>query len=136
MQISSIQMKKKVRDANKSAWQEMLNTPRLVSKARAFDLVLNLGVHAHLLEPSAQDDSSAIEEDYSLEPSLDNGVPLPAQEKEQTDQLNKLGNSSAVDKFECWILGILSEVLLHLVQVHVYDLVDLDVQITPLSIHR
>lgn len=97
----------------------MLNSPRLVSKSRAFDLILNLGVHAHLLEPLRQDDDSPIEEDYSQEQTLDNEMPLSSQGMRKTDYLKKTGSSSAVDKFECWILGILCEVLLHLVQVHI-----------------
>lgn len=47
----------------------MLSTSRLASKARAFDLLLNLRVHAQLLEPSVADDDSTIEEEYSQQPS-------------------------------------------------------------------
>ncbi|KAL3523792.1 hypothetical protein ACH5RR_016626 [Cinchona calisaya] len=96
--------------------EEMLNSPRLVSKSRAFDFILNLGVHAHLLEPPPQYDDSPIEEEYSQEQILDNEMPLSSQGLRKIDHLKKLGSSSAVDKFECWILGILCEVLLHLVQ--------------------
>ncbi|CAI9092445.1 OLC1v1027674C1 [Oldenlandia corymbosa var. corymbosa] len=97
--------------------EEMLNSPKLVSKSRAFDLILNLGVHAHLLEPPPQDDPALIEDEYSQEQNLDNEVPLPSQGMRKMNYLKKIGSSLAVDKFECWILGILSEVLLHLVQV-------------------
>lgn len=93
----------------------MLNSPRLASKYRAFDLILNLGVHAQLLEPLVADDASTIEE-YSQEPYLDSETQLANQGTVKPDYY-KTGNSSAIDKFEAWILGILYEVLLHLVQV-------------------
>lgn len=96
--------------------EEILLSPGLVSKARAFDLLLNLGVHAHLLEPPAQDDTSTIDEEYTQESVLDNEVPLSLQ-RNKKDYLQNMGNSVAIEKFECWILGILAEVLLHLVQV-------------------
>lgn len=94
----------------------MLNSPSVMSKSRAFDLIINLGVHAHLLEPPAPDGSTIIEEQYSQEAYFDNG-PQVASNGINSDILKQRGNSSAVDKFECWILGILFEVLLHLVQV-------------------
>lgn len=88
----------------------MINAPRLASKARAFDLILNLGIHAHLLEPPAADEASTIAEEYSEEAYFDCETQFSPERKKST------GNSSAIDKFECWILGILYEVLLHLVQ--------------------
>lgn len=94
----------------------MLNSTKLASKTRAFDLILNLGVHAHLLEPLMPDDASTIEEEYSQEPYLDNESQLASQGKRKPDYL-KMGNSTAIDNFESWILGILYEILLHLVQV-------------------
>lgn len=93
----------------------MLNSPRLASKSRAFDLILNLGVHAQLLEPLVADDASTVEE-YSQEPYFDSETQLANQGTVNPDYY-KTGNSSAIDKFESWILGILYEVLLHLVQV-------------------
>ncbi|KAM7492061.1 hypothetical protein LguiA_034982 [Lonicera macranthoides] len=99
-----------------SMLEEMLNSTRLASKTRAFDLILNLGVHAHLLEPLMPDDASTIEEEYSQETYLDNEAQLASQGKRKPDYL-KMGNSTAIDNFESWILGILSEILLHLVQV-------------------
>lgn len=95
----------------------MINSPSVMSKTRAFDLIINLGVHAHLLEPPAPDGSSIIEEQYSQEAYFDCGTQVSSQGKMKSDFLKKTGNSSAIDKFECWILGILFEVLLHLVQV-------------------
>ncbi|KAL3521065.1 hypothetical protein ACH5RR_019214 [Cinchona calisaya] len=97
--------------------EEMLNSTRLMSKYRAFDLILNLGVHAHLLEPPPQDDDSLVDEEYSQEQNLDSEMPPSSPGMSKLDHFKKMGNSSAVDKFECWILGILCEVLLHLVQV-------------------
>ncbi|KAK1399169.1 hypothetical protein POM88_009032 [Heracleum sosnowskyi] len=52
-----------------SILEEMLSTSRLASKARALDLLLNLGVHAQLLELLVADDDSTIEEEYSQQPS-------------------------------------------------------------------
>lgn len=95
-------------------YQEMLNSPRLASRSRAFDLILNLGVHAHLLEPMILDDTSAIEE----ESYFDNEVLFSTQGKTKPDYTTKMENSSAINNFETWILSILYEILLHLVQVH------------------
>ncbi|PIN04332.1 hypothetical protein CDL12_23134 [Handroanthus impetiginosus] len=64
-----------------SLLQDMLNTPSVMSKARAFDLIINLGVHAHLLEPPASDDSTTIEEQYSQEAYFDSGTQI--EEKEE-----------------------------------------------------
>uniref|UniRef100_A0A5B6ZBR9 SANT domain-containing protein n=1 Tax=Davidia involucrata TaxID=16924 RepID=A0A5B6ZBR9_DAVIN len=100
-----------------SMLEEMLSSPRLASRARAFDLILNLGVHAHLLEPNIPDDTSTIEEDYSQESYFDNETQLATQGTRKPDYFKKMGNSSAIDNFESWILGILYEILLHLVQV-------------------
>ncbi|KAL3838104.1 hypothetical protein ACJIZ3_022695 [Penstemon smallii] len=100
-----------------SMLEDMLNSPRVMSKSRAFDLILNLGVHAHLLEPPAHDDSSTIEEEYSQESYLENGTQLSSHGNRESDYFKKTPNNSAIDKFECWILGILNEVLLHLVQI-------------------
>lgn len=91
----------------------MLSSPRSVSRARAFDLILNLGVHAHLLEPIISDDTSTMEEEYGQESYIGNEAQLG---KRKTEPSKKTG-SSAIDKFESWILGILNEILLLLVQV-------------------
>ena len=94
--------------------QEMLNSPRLASRSRAFDLILNLGVHGHLLEPMIHDDISAIEE----ETYFDNEALFATQGNRKPDYSKQMENSSATNNFETWILGILYEILLHLVQVH------------------
>ncbi|RVX13923.1 hypothetical protein CK203_010265 [Vitis vinifera] len=100
-----------------SMLEEMISSPTLASRVRAFDLILNLGVHAHLLEPMVADDATTIEEDYSHESYFNNEAQLVTQEKRRTDSLKKMGASSAIDKFESWILSILYEILLLLVQV-------------------
>ncbi|XAR66308.1 hypothetical protein NMG60_11012490 [Bertholletia excelsa] len=96
--------------------QEMLSSPRLASRSRAFDLILNLGVHGHLLEPMKLNDTPIIEEDYPQESYFDSKAQLAAQGKIRPDLL-KMKNLSAINNFETWILGILYEILLHLVQI-------------------
>lgn len=95
----------------------MISSPSLASRVRAFDLILNLGVHAQLLEPMVADDATTIEEDYSQESYFNNEAQLVAQENRRSDSLKNMGASSAIDKFESWILSILYEILLLLVQV-------------------
>ncbi|KAK7274472.1 hypothetical protein RIF29_15563 [Crotalaria pallida] len=51
--------------------EEMLSSSKTVCRVRAFDLILNLGVHAHLLEPMIADANSIIEEEYSQESYYD-----------------------------------------------------------------
>ncbi|CAI9273535.1 unnamed protein product [Lactuca saligna] len=92
-----------------SMLEEMLSSSQLTSKVRAFDLILNLGVHGHLLEPLLADDASTIEEEYTQEPYLDKKMSI------KQDYL-KDQSLSAINNFESWILCILYEVLLLLVQ--------------------
>ncbi|XVE69143.1 hypothetical protein DITRI_Ditri09bG0126900 [Diplodiscus trichospermus] len=96
--------------------EEMISSSRTSCRVRAFDLILNLAVHAHLLEPMILDDNSAIEEEYSQEILLNSEDQLTAQGIRKIDSAKKLGTSSAIDKFESWILNILYEILLLLVQ--------------------
>ncbi|CAK8574293.1 unnamed protein product [Lathyrus sativus] len=98
-----------------SLLEEMLSSSKTACRARAFDLILNLGVHAHLLEPMIADDTSTIEEDYSQESLFD--IQLMAQGSRKGNISSKLDNFSAMDKLESWILNILYEILLLLVQV-------------------
>lgn len=98
-------------------FQEMLSSPKAACRVHAFDLVLNLGVHAHLLEPMMADDTSTIEDEYSEESLFENEEQLLTQGKRKIDSMKKLGSSSAIDMFESWILNILYEILLLLVQV-------------------
>ncbi|KAG8645066.1 hypothetical protein MANES_10G033000v8 [Manihot esculenta] len=99
-----------------SMLEEMLSSPKATCRVRAFDLILNLGVHGHLLEPMMVDDSSTIKEEYSQEAFADTDEQLAAQENRKADSTNKLGSLSAIDNFESWILNILYEILLLLVQ--------------------
>ncbi|XP_037495666.1 uncharacterized protein LOC105647937 isoform X2 [Jatropha curcas] len=99
-----------------SMLEEMLSSPKAACRVRAFDLILNLGVHGHLLEPMVVDDTSTIEEEYSQESFADTDEQLAAPEKRKADSVKKLGTSSAIDNFESWILNILYEILLLLVQ--------------------
>ncbi|XP_050385714.1 uncharacterized protein LOC126802181 isoform X1 [Argentina anserina] len=99
-----------------SMLQEMLNSPIATCRVRAFDFILNLGVHAHLLEPMMTDDTSTIEEDYSQESYFDSEAKLATQEMRRSDSVFA-GTFSAIDDFETWILNILYEILLLLVQI-------------------
>ncbi|KAL6123737.1 hypothetical protein ACLB2K_076255 [Fragaria x ananassa] len=99
-----------------SMLQEMLSSPTATCRVRAFDFILNLGVHAHLLEPVVSDDASTIEEDYSQESYFDSEAKLATQEMRRSDSV-LTGTISAIDNFESWILNILYEILLLLVQI-------------------
>uniref|UniRef100_A0A2P2LMU7 Uncharacterized protein MANES_10G033000 n=1 Tax=Rhizophora mucronata TaxID=61149 RepID=A0A2P2LMU7_RHIMU len=99
-----------------SMLEEMLSSPKATCRVRAFDLILNLGVHAHLLEPLMTDNTSTIEEEYPEESILESEVQLATLGKQKIDSSGKLGNLSAIDNFETWILNILYETLLLLVQ--------------------
>nr|GEU89996.1 hypothetical protein [Tanacetum cinerariifolium] len=96
-----------------SMLEEMLGSSQLTSKVRAFDLILNLGVHGHLLEPLLVDDASTIEEVYTQEPYLDKTMSIQGTRK---PDFLKAQSLSAINNFESWILCILYEVLLLLVQ--------------------
>ena len=95
----------------------MLSSTKPACRARAFDLILNLGVHAHLLEPIITDDASTIEEEYSSESYFDDEAQLTIHGKGKEDSVKKMATFSAIDNFESWILNILYEILLLLVQV-------------------
>ncbi|KAL5569128.1 hypothetical protein UlMin_025703 [Ulmus minor] len=97
-----------------SLLEELLGSPKATCRARAFDLILNLGVHAQLLEPMITDNASTIEEEYSQESYFENDSKLTTQGK--TDS-SKTSTSSAIHNFELWILNILYEILLLLVQI-------------------
>lgn len=95
----------------------MLSSPRSTCRVRAFDLILNLGVHAHLLEPIVLDENSTIEEEYSQESYLTEESQFNSQGKKNPDSPNNISATSSINKFESWILNILYEILLLLVQV-------------------
>lgn len=94
----------------------MLSSPKAACRVRAFDLILNLGVHGHLLEPMMVDSTSTIEEEYSQDPFADVDGQFAAQESRKTGSVKNLG-TSPINCFESWILNILYEILLLLVQV-------------------
>ena len=115
----------------------MLASRKAAVRVRAFDLVLNLCVHAHLLEPMQSEDQASVEE--SRQPSLLTGGSFssvlsagdfPVGEKERTSQENgrgkglsenpERGTQAAVGVFEAWLLDIVCEMLLYLVQVHLW----------------
>ncbi|WCJ19565.1 hypothetical protein M5689_001850 [Euphorbia peplus] len=98
-----------------SMLEEMLSSPKAACRVRAFDLILNLGVHGHLLEPMMVDSTSTIEEEYSQDPFVDVDRQLAAQESRKADSVNN-SDTSPIDCFESWILNILYEILLLLVQ--------------------
>jgi len=55
----------------------MLSSSNTTCRVRAFDLILNLGVHAYLLEPIvANDTSTTIEEEYSQESYYDSDTKI------------------------------------------------------------
>ena len=83
----------------------MLSSSKTACRVRAFDLILNLGVHAHLLEPIIADDPSTIDEEFSQEPYYDSDTQLIGQGRRKGNSHNNLGTSSAIDDFESWILN-------------------------------
>jgi len=60
-------------------FQEILSSYNTSCRVRAFDLILNLGVHAYLLEPIVANDASTIEEEYSQESYYDNDITVRMQ---------------------------------------------------------
>ncbi|KAK1311591.1 hypothetical protein QJS10_CPA07g00238 [Acorus calamus] len=101
-----------------SMLEEMLLSPRAACRVRVFDLILNLGVHAHLLEPVLSDDPPAIEEDdSSQEPYINSEGQLVTLVHQNTESFVQNKISTAIDKFESWIFVILCRVLLLLVQI-------------------
>nr|KYP75450.1 hypothetical protein KK1_008184 [Cajanus cajan] len=98
-----------------SLLEEMLSSSKTACRVQAFDLILNFAVHGHLLEPIIADDASTIEEEYSQESYYDSDTQLMVQGSRKGNQ-NKLDTFSAIDNFESWILNILYEILLLLVQ--------------------
>lgn len=99
-----------------SMLEEMLSCPRLASKVRAFDLIINLGVHAHLLEPMLPDDPPIMEEESPQDLYLGKDGQVISQVKKNVDPSKQVEIASAIDRFESWLLNILYEILLLLVQ--------------------
>ncbi|KAJ4779233.1 hypothetical protein LUZ62_063490 [Rhynchospora pubera] len=89
----------------------ILSSEKASSKTRAFDLILNLGVHAHLLEPMlSEDDTPIIEND-----ELSQGSYSKSEEQNSCVE-NYSTKSLAIENFESWLLVVLFEILLLLVQ--------------------
>ncbi|KAJ1435536.1 hypothetical protein SESBI_05049, partial [Sesbania bispinosa] len=99
-----------------SMLEEMLSSSKSACRIRAFDLILNLGVHAHLLEPMVVEDASTIEEEFSQESIFDSNTQVMVQGSRKGNSQNKSDSASAIDNFVSWILNILYEILLLLVQ--------------------
>ncbi|XP_068669008.1 uncharacterized protein [Aristolochia californica] len=100
-----------------SLLEEMLRSQKLMSRVRAFDLILNLGVHAHLLEPMFPEMPPTIEEEEpSQEPEFNNEQQYTTQEKRTGDYCKQAPSTTAIEQFESWILSILYEILLFLIQ--------------------
>ncbi|ONK62305.1 uncharacterized protein A4U43_C07F2530 [Asparagus officinalis] len=100
-----------------SMLEDILGSQKVASRVRAFDLILNLGVHAQLLEPVLHEDSLTIEEDESLQESVLNDAEQPIPPiKTNLESTMQQRMASAIDKFESWLLAILFEILWFLVQ--------------------
>ncbi|KAJ0977050.1 hypothetical protein J5N97_012524 [Dioscorea zingiberensis] len=99
--------------------EDMLSSPKVAcSRTRAFDVILNLGVHAHLLEPILSEDPPIIEEDEALqEPALSNTDWSSRPRNINSEPSMQQRTSSAIDGFESWLLVILFENIGFLVQV-------------------
>ncbi|KAH9326162.1 hypothetical protein KI387_006340, partial [Taxus chinensis] len=102
-----------------SMLEGMLSSPQLTVRTRAFDLVLNLGIHAQLLEPMLSEDQSAIvEEPASQSTHFSDGNQFFGTEKGKSKSYKlESGTPQAVSEFEIWLLNILNEILLYLVQI-------------------
>ncbi|XP_062232552.1 uncharacterized protein LOC133929781 isoform X2 [Phragmites australis] len=95
----------------------MLSSQKSSARTKALDLILNLGVHAHLLEPMVVEDATLIDKSEAVSHSyLSNeyGSSIDEQRTAEPEEEQKI--SPAIDQFESWILKILFEVLLLLVQ--------------------
>lgn len=111
--------------------QGMLSSPQAAVRVRAFDLVLNLGVHAHLLEPMQSEDQTSLEDGNQPSrgsfSSILSAGDAPVGERERPFEENgsdkgslekpERGTPAAVGIFEAWLLDIVCEMLLFLVQV-------------------
>lgn len=98
-------------------FQDMLSSSTVSLRVRVFDVIMNLGVHAHLLEPMFTENSNNNEEKCSRDMDLDQEASRSADSSDQKTI------PSAIDNFESWLLKNLYEILLILVQVSTYVLV-------------
>ncbi|CAM0885577.1 unnamed protein product [Alopecurus aequalis] len=95
----------------------MLSSQKAPARTKAFDLILNLGIHAHLLEPMIVEDAPVIEKSETASNSyLNNEYGQSTDEQRASEPEEEQRISPAIDQFESWLLKILFEVLLLLVQ--------------------
>jgi hypothetical protein len=96
----------------------MLSSQKTAARTKALDLILNLGVHAHLLEPVVVEDAPLIDKGETVNHSyLSNEYESSIDDPKAPEPEEEQKISPAIDQFESWILKILYEVLLLLVQV-------------------
>ncbi|CAO2172908.1 unnamed protein product [Urochloa humidicola] len=95
----------------------MLSSQKTSARTKALDLILNLGVHAHLLEPMVVEDAPLIDKSETVNHSyLSNEYGSSIDEPRAAEPEEEPKNSPAIDQLESWLLKILFEVLLLLVQ--------------------
>ncbi|TVU37068.1 hypothetical protein EJB05_19035 [Eragrostis curvula] len=95
----------------------MLSSQKSSARTKALDLILNLGVHAHLLEPVVVEDAQLMDKGETVNHSyLSNEYGSGIDEARAPEPEEEQKISPAIDQFESWILKILYEVLLLLVQ--------------------
>ena len=98
--------------------QGMLSSQKTSTRTKALDLILNLGVHAHLLEPMVVEDAPLIDKSETVHHSyLSNEYGSSIDEPRAAEPEEEPKISPAIDQFESWLLKLLFEVLLLLVQV-------------------
>ncbi|PWZ30729.1 hypothetical protein Zm00014a_036517 [Zea mays] len=96
----------------------MLSSQKSSARTKALDLILNLGVHAHLLQPMVIGDAPLIDKSESVNRSyLSNEYGSSINEPREAEPEVEQKISPAIDQFESWLLKMLFEVLLLLVQV-------------------
>lgn len=94
----------------------MLLSRRVLSRVRAFDIILNLGIHAHLLEPVFPENHPYLgENEPSLGFQFGKEKQLTFRRRDSESDMEQY--SSAINNFESWLLVILFENLFLLVQV-------------------
>lgn len=102
--------------------QGMLSSQKTSARTKALDLILNLGVHAHLLEPMVAEDPQLIDKSETVNHSyLSNEYGSSLDELRAAEPEEEPKISPAIDQFESWLLKILFEVLLLLVQVFLFS---------------
>lgn len=101
----------------------MLSSQKSPARTKAFDLILNLGIHAHLLEPMIVYNAPPVEKGETANNSYLNeyGPSMDEQKAAEPEEEQRISPaidqfSPAIDQFESWLLKILFEVLLLLVQ--------------------